>query len=369
MKNLNIMIKPASSLCNLRCKYCFYADVSKMREVASRGVMTEETVEKILSNIERDLSSGDTVHFAFQGGEPTLAGLPFFEDFVRRIKNWSSNIRVFYALQTNGILLNEDWCQFLKENHFLVGVSLDVLQEYHDAARVDMNGKGSYQAVLEKLRLLQQHQVDYNILCTLTNSVARHPKQVWNWLKKNNIEYVQFTPCLGELEQKDQSPYALTPKRFASFYIQLFQDWYEDYRKGNYRSIKFFDDAVNLLMYGKPTSCGMNGPCQPQLVVEADGSTYPCDFYCLDEYRLGNLTEKSPLELLRGESVGEFLSRPHIQPELCKDCRYRKFCGGNCKRMQSEICCSAGDNYCGYWDFLEQCGRTLLEIADRHRRR
>ena len=340
-----------------------------MREVPSCGMMEEETLQGVLKNIERDLEAGDTVSFAFQGGEPMLAGLPFFEDFVSRVKKWNSGIRVCYALQTNAILIDSAWCRFLKENRFLVGVSLDILPEYHDAVRVDAEGQGSYQKVMNSIRLLREHQVDFNILCTLTNSIARHPKQVWNWLKQNNIDYVQFTPCLGELEQKSQSPYALTPKRFTSFYIQLFQYWYEDYRKGEYRSIKFFDDAVNLLMYGRPTSCGMNGACQPQLVVEADGSAYPCDFYCLDEYRLGNLTEQGPLELLKTETVQRFLHRPHAAPQLCKTCRYRDFCGGNCKRMQREICCSAGDSYCGYREFLEKCGRTLLEIADRHRRR
>ncbi len=183
------------------------------------------------------------------------------------------------------------------------------------------------------------------------------------------MEYIQFTPCLNDLEGDGDSVYALTPKRFASFYIQMFQLWLADFKKGKYRSIKFFDDCVNLMMYGRPTSCGMNGFCQAQLVVEADGSTYPCDFFCLDEYRLGNLTEVGPLGLLQSEKVKEFLNRSHHMPMLCNNCKYRQFCGGNCKRMQREICCKENDSYCGYQEFLDVCGGELQEIARRFRKR
>ncbi len=369
MKNLNIMIKPASSMCNLRCKYCFYEEVSARRKTPFCGVMTDETVNRMISKIAADVSHEDMVHFAFQGGEPTLAGLSFFERFIARVASQMPKIKVSYALQTNAVLLDDDWCRFLKEHRFLVGVSLDILPECHDAVRVDRENHGTYRKVLEKLRLLHRYRVDYNILCTLTNAIARHPKQVWNWLTKENISYVQFTPCLGEPDSPKKSPYALTPERFAFFYNQLFSYWYEDYRKGKYRSVKFFDDAVNLLMYGRPTSCGMNGTCQPQLVIEADGSAYPCDFYCLDEFRMGNITEQGPLELLRSTVTQNFLHRPHETPKLCKSCQYAVFCGGNCKRMQKEICCTTDDTYCGYQHFLKENGKTLLEIADRHRKR
>ncbi len=265
--------------------------------------------------------------------------------------------------------MDDAWCQFLKENNFLVGISLDILPDCHDEVRVDAEGKGTYKAVSGAISCLEKHQVDYNVLCTLTGAIARYPKQVWNRIQNSKVEYVQFTPCLDELEGEGLSPsYALTPKRFAAFYIQLFRLWFEEFKKGKYRSIKFFDDCVNLMMYGRPTSCGMNGACQPQLVVEADGTAYPCDFYCLDEYRLGNLTENGPLELLQSEKVKEFLNRPHPMPQLCQQCRYKHFCGGNCKRMQKEICCFGSDNYCGYREFLDVCGGELQEIAQRFRK-
>ena len=368
MKNLNIMLKPASSLCNMRCKYCFYADVAALREVKSCGVMSGAVMNRIIENVFADLEVGDAVTFVFQGGEPMLAGLDFFRCFAEKVDEQRQNICVNYALQTNGVLLDDEWCAFLKENRFLVGISLDILSDCHNAVRVDSEGKGTYGRVIEGINFLKKHKVEYNVLCTLTNSVARHPKLVWKRILELDVEYVQFTPCLGALNSEKESVYALTPKRFADFYIQLFGCWLEEFRKGNYRSVKFFDDCVNLMMYGRPTSCGMNGHCQPQLVVEADGTAYPCDFYCLDEYALGNLTEATPLELLKSQRVREFLCREHKKPTLCEKCQFERFCGGNCKRMQKEICCSGDDEYCGYREFLMKCGLVMMEIAKKYRR-
>jgi len=368
MKTIRMMIKPASSLCDMRCKYCFYADVADARAVCSFGMMSDETTDLMLYSIKSELDAGDAVAFAFQGGEPTLAGLSFFRQFVEKTATWK-DIRVSYALQTNGLSLDGEWCAFLKEHRFLVGLSLDLLQDSHDATRVDAKGNGTYRRVCDTMALLKKHGVDFNVLCTLTNDVARHPKQVWNQLVSLGIDYVQFTPCLGELDEHAVSPYALTPERFASFYTQLFGLWYADFQKGRGRSIKLFDDIVNQMVLGRPTGCGMNGVCQAQLVIEADGSAYPCDFYCLDEYRMGNITSEHVSELLASEGAKAFLARAHQMPRLCGDCRYARFCGGNCKRMQKEICCVGDDHSCGYRAFLDACGGTLAQLAERVRRR
>ena len=228
MKQLSIMIKPASSLCNLRCKYCFYADIADLREVRSFGIMKQETTEAILANIKENLSAGDSVTFAFQGGEPTIAGLDYFRHFTSIVDTWTG-IDVHYALQTNATLLNDEWWIFLKQYDFLLGVSWDILPECHDAARVDTAGAGTSKRVLDAIYLLNKHKVEYNVLCTLTNFVARHPGQVWKQLVKQDIRYIQFTPCLDELETTGESAYSLTPKRFASFYNQIFDLWYADF--------------------------------------------------------------------------------------------------------------------------------------------
>ena len=267
--------------------------------------MKKETLTAILENIHVCVGKGDRVNFVFQGGEPTLAGLDYFVRFTEIVSKWDG-IAVSYALQTNAYNLDDVWCEFLKKYKFLVGVSFDILPDAHDETRVDQKDEGTYSKVLNSISILKKHHVEFNVLCTLTNSVARHPERVWKQLVKHDIDYVQFTPCLGELEDKE-SVYALTPKRFASFYTQIFHYWYNDYKAGKYRSIKFFDDVVNQIILGYPTSCGMDGKCRPQLVVEADGSVYPCDFYCLDEYKLGNLVTQTVDEVLACENVKKFL--------------------------------------------------------------
>ena len=359
------MIKPASSLCDMRCKYCFYADVADARAVRSFGMMSDETTDAMLKSIASELEAGDAVGFAFQGGEPTLAGLPFFRRFVEKTREWK-NIRVSYALQTNGLSLDAEWCAFLKEHRFLVGLSLDLLQASHDATRVDAGGSGTYRRVCDAMTLLRGHGVDFNVLCTLTSDVARHPKQVWDQLVKLGVDYVQFTPCLGDLDASP-SPFALTPERFASFYRRLFALWYADFRAGKRRSVKLFDDVVNQLVLGSPTGCGMDGVCRAQLVIEADGSAYPCDFYCLDQYKMGNITTDPIDALLHSEGAKAFLARSHAPLRICADCRYARFCGGNCKRMRGEICCSESGTFCGYRDFLDACGAQLAALAQNVR--
>lgn len=367
MKQLSIMLKPASSLCNLRCRYCFYADIADLRDVRSYGVMPVERAQAMLRHLHGQLAPGDRIQFAFQGGEPTLAGLSWFREFVQAVSAWDPQIQVSYALQTNATLLDEDWCRFLAENRFLVGVSLDLLPQCHDDARVDAEGKGTYQRCLDALTLLNRHRVEYNVLCTLTRQVARHPQQVWRRVKELDIRYVQFTPCLDALDTPGANPYALTPQRFAQFYTQLFPLWLEDYRRGQYRSVKLFDDVVNLMAYGVPTACGIQGYCQPQLVVESDGSVYPCDFYCLDAYRIGSILEDS-LEHLLTNARNSPAQRREPLPQLCGGCPYRRFCGGGCKRMQREILCIGRDTFCGYRTFLDSAGGALRQIARQQRR-
>lgn len=369
MKNLSIMIKPSSSACNLRCKYCFYADVANLRQVPSYGRMSQNTLEKVLENVRRDLNPGDAVSFGFQGGEPTLAGLSYYREFVRIVGEWDSRVRVSYSLQTNGILLDEAWCAFLRENNFLVGISLDILPDCHNFARVDAEGEGTYSRVASAMKLLREYGVEHNVLCTLTSQAARHPAKVFKQMERLDLQYVQFIPCLGELENPGESPYALTPARFAAFYTQLFRHWDDSYRKGCYRSVKLFDDIVNLLAYGVPTACGIDGICRPQLVVEADGSTYPCDFYCLDQYKTGNLAEQPLREIYESPVNRQFAERPHASPSLCKSCPYAPVCGGGCERMHAYVCCAPGDSSCGYRVFLDAAIPRLVDIAREQRRR
>lgn len=367
MKHISVMLKPASSLCNLRCRYCFYAEVSDSREIRSFGVMERDTAAKIMENIFSPLDSGDAVNLAFQGGEPTLAGLDFFRFFVSEVERVRGKTRVSYALQTNGTLLDEEWCRFFKEHGFLIGLSLDATQAIHDQNRVDASGKGTHGRVMAARALLEKHGVDYNILTVLTNALARHPQQVWSWLCRENIRYVQFIPCLGEL-CGGATRFSLTPERFASFYTQLFRLWSADFEKGRYRSVKLFDDLVNLLVDGSRNACGLTGQCMPQIVVEADGSVYPCDFYALDEYRVGNLAEESVDAIYTKAAMAAFRTRPTEVLKLCESCPYTSICGGGCPRMHREVCGVPEAKSCGYRQFLQNTLSVMQRFALREHR-
>lgn len=365
MRNLSIMIKPASSLCNMRCGYCFYADVAHQRDIASYGLISDDTLETMLRAIFADLKRGDHLNLAFQGGEPTLAGLNFFRSVIRKVSALNQGVHVHYALQTNGLLLDDEWCAFLHENRFLVGLSYDLLPNRNDEARVDVHGQGTTKRVLETAKRLDRHQVEYNILCTLTEYVARNPHKVWNAIRQHPFRYVQFTPCLDDLEKKS-SPYALKPASFASFYTQLFDDWFQEYRQGNYWSIKLFDDLIHRIAYGSVNACGLDGHCQPQLVVEADGSVYPCDFYCLDEYRMGSFEDQTLEELYdrsaRSPSKAQRIDAP------CRSCPYVLLCGGGCKRMRETVCFAADDAQCGMRKFLDWTLPRIMQIANHLKR-
>lgn len=356
----------------MRCRYCFYADVSSRRAIQNFGLMQAKTTEAVLHNIIASLSTGDTVTLAFQGGEPTLAGLAYFEHFVetaaKTAQTQEKNIHIDYALQTNGLVLDDAWCSFLARHHFLVGLSLDGNAAMHDANRVDAAEKGTHRRILNTKELLEQHHVEYNVLWVLTNYCARFPQKVWQYLRAQNIRYVQFIPCLDELDGAP-SQHALQPERFASFYIELYKLWEALFLQGDYFSVKLFDDVCNLLGSGNVTACGLTGRCNIQYVVEADGSVYPCDFYVLDEWHMGSLCEQTADALEQASAAQAFLKRPHQENPLCGTCEFAPICGGGCVRMHRAVFVNQTGDFCGYRAFLQQCGARLQQIGRRHAHR
>lgn len=365
MKDLTILLKPASAGCNLRCGYCFYADESRNRAQPSRGHMRPETLRAILRNVFCDLSSGDRLCLTFQGGEPTLVGLGFYQSLVEDCRALApAGVSVRYALQTNGLLLDDAWCAFLREQGFLVGLSLDGPIAIHDAQRRDALGNGSYARVMQAKRRLDRHGTDYNVLMVLTRELARHPHGLMAFLEKNQLAYVQLIPCLGPLDGGAQAC-ALTPERYASFYNAFFDLWLEAYSRGKYISVKLFDDYIRHLAFGECNACGLLGVCTSQLVVESDGSVYPCDFYALDEYLAGNLAERPLSALLASPVFQAFPKRPLPANPLCAACPFLRLCGGGCPRMRKEVFAAAKGGLCGHRLFLEHALERMAAIARR----
>ena len=365
MKHITVLIKPASSACNIQCQYCFYADVSAHRSVKSFGRMKQATMEKMIANIYQDLDEGDEVTFAFQGGEPTLAGLMYYRHFVEEVKKQTPVCRVHYTLQTNGTLLNERFVRFFKEHDFLIGLSFDPLKELHDHHRIDTKGRGTFSRVMQAKRYLDSYDVPYNILSVLTAQAARHPQNVFRFIQRENIRHIQFIPCLDDLDKGKENPFILTPEGFAHFYKGFYPLWKKEWQKGNYISVKFFDDLVTLLKAGRMCACGMLGQCQIQYVIEADGSVYPCDFYVLDEWKLGNITEQPLRQLFESVPAQAFLTEKRTLSKMCQRCPFYKMCRGGCKRLNDAMYVDETDSYCGYQDFLTHYLENLLKVTEK----
>lgn len=364
LANMCVMMKPASGLCNLRCRYCFYKDETEKRQIASYGMMSRETltnvIRKSLANCGRECT------FAFQGGEPTLAGLDFFREAVSLAGQFNPNhCRVSFTIQTNGTLLDEQWCAFFAENHFLVGVSLDGTKELHDANRVDANGEGTYGRVVNALRLLEAYKVDFNILTVLTSSACRNIRKIHQHYVRNGWIYHQYIPCLDPLgEERGGHPWSLTPERFAQYLKSSFDCWYQDAMAGRKTYHRYFDNLLMMLNGQHPEACGMGGGCGLQYVVEADGGVYPCDFYMLDGYCLGNLNRDSFADLDRKSVELRFLEESTVPEQECRECKWAALCRGGCRRDRDYFERGLGKNYfcSAYKSFFEYAYPRLCEV-------
>lgn len=363
MKYFNMLIKPASSNCNLRCRYCFYADVTDHRSCANYGVMSAATVNSLINCVfEHFKNENVTITFAFQGGEPTCAGLEYFINFVECVNKIKKEQDVIhYSLQTNGTLLNEEWMKFLVDNKFLVGISLDGYQKNHNKLRKDSQNRDTYELIINNINLLQKYGIAYNILSVLTSELSRHPRELYDFYKKNRFQYLQIIPCLPRLNNI-YDEYALKPKEFALFYKKFFDLWYEDYIHGYSMNITFFDNIIPLFAGIPSQQCGYLGYCSPQFVVEADGSVYPCDFYVLDQYKIGNINSDSIASLSKSSILNNFIEEPHRKCKECEACRYINICHGQCKRLNINY---FTDSYCGYKDFLQSKEKQIVEIASK----
>jgi uncharacterized protein len=328
--------------------------------------MKNETMIRIIDSVFKDLDDRDDLTIAFQGGEPALAGLGWFENFTTYVASLKRNVMIHYAFQTNGLLLDENWAQFLKEHDFLVGLSIDANAKVHNKNRPGPGGEGTFLACLRSKALLEKHGVDCNILCVLTNELGGMPGKVWNFILNEKVRYIQFIPCLEGLDGKEESPFTLRPAKFANFYIRLYSLWVKELEKGSYISVKFFDDTANYFFRNLPNACGIDGGCQSQYVVESDGSVYPCDFFVLDGYNTGNLAEKTPKELFYSEKMQAFIREERDLPGICLSCPYRDRCGGGCKRMRNTMYYGSGASFCGYKKFLDTCLESLEYTVKKH---
>ena len=347
MGTVSVLVKPASSACNLRCKFCFYADVAASRTVAGHGVMQPQTAKLLAERLAEACGYSGDAYVSFQGGEPTVAGRGWFRAFVTAMAAYP-NVTPYWSLQTNATLLDEAWCAFFAKHGFLVGVSLDGPRSNMDAFRFDAAGEGAFARVMHGIELLRAAGVEFNILSVVTRQLAQKPKQLMQFYLQHGFNDVQLIPCLPPLDGTDDGM-SLRPTDYRSFYLGFFRAWQRAAQQGHLVRVNLFDNVLGMLMGHPPYQCGMLGRCTVQYVIESNGDVYPCDFYCLDEYRLGNLADGALRELGASEGVTAFLDGQACRRTPCDTCPYARICNGGCRRQNA---CYLTDDGCAYQDVL-----------------
>ena len=380
-----LLIKPASGACDLGCRYCFYSDEMSCRSHAVRGIMSTECADVILDKaIERCMQKTphEPLSIGFQGGEPLLAGLDFFRHVCEHVESkLPCGERVQWFLQTNGTHMDKESAAFFAAHGFLVGLSIDGPKEYHDRCRVTREGKSVFNRVMRAAENMRRAGVEFNTLTVVTSATATHAQALYGFFERAGFRYQQYIPCIAPLGSAEGQKYELSAEDYGEFLCRMFDLWYADVLRGegSYVYNRDFENWVGILAGRQPEECGMCGVCAEQYLIESDGAVYPCDFYALDEYCLGNLLRDSFDDIDAARERLEFIESSRALPEQCRDCRWLGLCRNGCRRNRlggepspnSNLDHPGGVNrFCAaYSRFFEYAYPRMQTLADMIRRR
>lgn len=327
----HVIAKPIGPVCNLACDYCFYLDKAAIYPDESDWRMPLSTLEEFVKQYVAG-QPGPVVSFAWQGGEPTLMGLEFFQKAVEYQKRYlPPGWRVENAFQTNGILLDAKWCEFLRENEFLVGISLDGPEQLHDAFRKDRNGGPTYNRVVSAIQLLQEHGVEYNVLCVVNRLNAQYPEAVYRFLRELGVQFIQFIPLVESMGEGRVSERSVDGPSFGRFLVKVFNEWIlHDYGKV---FIQTFEDCVSIWAGLGSRLCVFSSTCGRALAMEHNGDVYACDHYVFPQYFLGNIRGKTLREMVDSPNQVAFgWNKTAALPRCCRECEVRFVCNGACPK-------------------------------------
>jgi uncharacterized protein len=327
----SLLIKPASAVCNLDCEYCFYLDRAADPYSALPGRrMSIDTLERLVDTYL--FYSYPNSVFAFQGGEPTLAGLPFFEKLIElQQQHGRGGQSVSNALQTNAVLIDKSWCDLFRTYNWLLGVSLDGPEEVNDLYRFNKERRGTWKRVIESVELLQANKVEFNILCVLSTANVDKPKELYRFYRKLGIDNLQFIPLAEFDGAGNRLPFTITAEQYGRFLCEIFELWWPERRKVR---IRFFDNLAEALAGQKPGTCTMHETCDSYVVVEYNGDIYPCDFFVEAPWKLGNINVDSWGEIARRTRRYSFASKKTIAHPECQVCEYQSVCHGGCPKFR-----------------------------------
>jgi len=326
--------------------------------------MSDEVLERLIVDFMKlELPNSS---FAWQGGEPTLMGLDFYKKAVElQKKNGRDGQVVSNALQTNGILLDDKWCQFLNEYQWLVGISLDGPAEYHDYYRLDKAGKGTFEKVMASIENCRKHEVEFNILVLLNDRNVKAADELFDFFVDKKIKYLQFIPCVERDPGTNEiASFSVTAQQYGDFLCKTFDRWL------NYGidkiSIRIIDSILNYIVYGRHTNCTFAQRCDDYIVIEHNGDAFCCDFFVEDDYRLGNICQTPIEQLAHGERKRQFAKQKRSISNKCLVCRYNEMCRGGC--MKDRIVTNGQFNvpsyYCeAYKQFFSHALPRLTQIA------
>lgn len=342
---LYLLAKPAGSRCNLACKYCYYLEKSLLFEKHSPQVMDDALLEKFIHDYIGAQTTQEVL-FTWHGGEPLMRPLQFYKKAVALQRKYAAGRRIDNCLQTNGTLLTDEWCRFFKEQGWLVGVSVDGTQEMHDAYRRAKGGGPSHHKVMQGIRLLQKHGVEWNALAVVNDFNADQPKEFYRFFKEIGCRFIQFTPIverllphadgrqLAAVEEEGTEgmmPFSVSPEQWGDFLIGIFDEWVKE-DVGEY-FVQLFDATLANWMGVQPGICTLARTCGHAGAIEWNGDVFACDHFVFPQYRLGNLREKSLVEMMYSPKQREFgRAKQTALPRQCRECRWLFACNGECPK-------------------------------------
>ena len=369
-KPLYVMLKPASAHCNLACKYCYYLEKNKLYPTAQRHLMSDEMLEQFTREyIEAQTMS--QVLFTWHGGEPLLRSIDFYRKALSLQQKYAGGRHIDNVIQTNGTLLTDEWCEFFAQNHWLVGISIDGPQPDHDHYRLTAAGKPSWKKVMQGIKLLKKHGVEWNAMAVVNAYNVNHPLEFYRFFKENGCQFLQFTPIverltrhedgrtLASLADKDEislSEASVAPEQWGYFLCAIFDEWVrKDVGK---IFVEIFDCTLANWMGVSPGICAYSKECGHAGVMEHNGDVYSCDHFVFPEYKLGNIRDHSLIDMLYGEQQQEFSRLKHSSlPRQCKECDMEFACHGECpkNRFMKDKYGDSGLNYLcpGYYHYYQ----------------
>lgn len=369
-KPLYVMLKPAGAHCNLACKYCYYLEKNKLYPTAQRHLMSDEMLEQFTREYI-EAQTMNQVLFTWHGGEPLLRSIDFYRKALSLQQKYAGGRRIDNVIQTNGTLLTDEWCEFFAQNHWLVGISIDGPQPDHDHYRLTATGKPSWKKVMQGIKLLKKHGVEWNAMAVVNAYNANHPLEFYRFFKENGCQFLQFTPIverltrhedgrtLASLADKDEislSEASVAPEQWGYFLCVIFDEWVrKDVGK---IFVEIFDCTLANWMSISPGICAYSKECGHAGVMEHNGDVYSCDHFVFPEYKLGNIRDHSLIDMLYGEQQQEFSRLKHSSlPRQCKECDMEFACHGECpkNRFMKDKYGDSGLNYLcpGYYHYYQ----------------